>query len=76
MTSPVDDVNMKNEEKEDSVTEDDETHKKSLELQEQSLGPLKEDLAEWIAKTLGKVLIRTCPCNEYLLNAVYPTFIY
>ena len=55
MTSPVDDVNMKNEEKEDSVTEDDETHKKSLELQEQSLGPLKEDLAGWIAKTLGKV---------------------
>ena len=34
---------------------DDQTHKKSLELQEQSLGPLKEDLAEWIAKTLGTI---------------------
>ena len=55
MNSEVEDVNMKSEQNEESGREDDETHKKSLELQEQSLGPLKEDLADWIAKTLGKV---------------------
>ena len=41
--------------KEGNGKDDDETHKKSIELQEQSLGPLKEDLADWIAKTLGKI---------------------
>ena len=54
MNSEVEDVNMKSEQNDESGKEDDQTHKKSLELQEQSLGPLKEDLADWIAKTLGK----------------------
>ena len=54
MNSEVQDVNMNSDEQnEETGKEDDLTHKKSLELQEQSLGPLKEDLAEWIAKTLG-----------------------
>lgn len=35
--------------------EEDATHKKSLAMQEESMGPLREDLAEWIAKTLGKL---------------------
>ena len=34
---------------------DDVTHKKALALQEESLVPLKEDLAEWLSKTLGNV---------------------
>lgn len=48
------DVSMTDDQNEISQKDDeDESHKKRLELQEQSLGPLKEDLAEWIAKTLG-----------------------
>lgn len=37
------------------VPEPDLTHEKGLAMQEESMGPLREDLAEWIAKTLGKV---------------------
>lgn len=37
----------------EETSRDDTTQQKSLEMQEQSMGPLKEDLAEWIAKTLG-----------------------
>ena len=54
MSSEANSNEMNGVENDDSQEKaDDQTHKKSLELQEQSLGPLKEDLAEWIAKTLG-----------------------
>jgi hypothetical protein len=45
-----------NNNKDETGTEPDATHKKSLAMQEESMGPLKEDLADWIAKTLGKII--------------------
>ena len=54
MTSEENSVEMNGVAGEGEENADDATHKKSLELQEQSMGPLKEDLADWIAKTLGK----------------------
>ena len=54
MTSEENSAEMNGVASEGEENADDATHKKSLELQEQSMGPLKEDLADWIAKTLGK----------------------
>lgn len=34
--------------------EEDVMEQKLVEIQEQSLGPLKEDLAEWLSRHLGK----------------------
>ena len=44
---------MSNNKEDESGTEQDVTHQKSLAMQEESMGPLREDLADWIAKTLG-----------------------
>ncbi|XP_060555409.1 growth arrest-specific protein 2-like isoform X2 [Ruditapes philippinarum] len=43
---------MSDNNKDETGTEPDATHQKSLAMQEESMGPLKEDLADWIAKTL------------------------
>lgn len=37
----------------ETETEEDVTNKKRLAMQEESMAPLREDLADWIAKTLG-----------------------
>jgi len=41
----------------DTQDEEDATNKKRLAMQEESIGPLREDLADWIAKTLSNVVL-------------------
>lgn len=50
--------------------ETDVTHQKSLAMQEESIGPLREDLADWIAKTLH-IDITASNFMEVLDNGVY-----
>ncbi|XP_045196555.1 growth arrest-specific protein 2-like isoform X2 [Mercenaria mercenaria] len=54
----------------DLGTETDVTHQKSLAMQEESMGPLREDLADWIAKTL-EIDISSGNFMDVLDNGVY-----